>query len=203
MVDAALWPGHSRGVTANTGPATSSSTSSAKIVLVPLLVGCAVSLSLGVYAAAHEPTGEAITTLGFSGMINMKVWLTTGAATLAIVQLVTALRMFGHLGSGQAPQWVAVLHRLSGTVAVLLTAPVAFHCLWALGFSTFDTRTVTHSLLGCAFYGAFVAKLLSLKMRRVPAWSLPLFGALTFAVLVGLWLGSSLWFFRTVGFPEF
>lgn len=172
-------------------------------MLVPLLAGCAVSLSLGVYAAAHQPSGEAISTFGFSGLINMKVWLTTAAAAIALVQPVTALRIYERIGSGPAPRWVAVLHRSAGTVAVVLTAPVAFHCLWSLGFSTFDTRTVTHSLLGCAFYGAFVAKLLSLKMRRLPGWSLPLFGGLTFAVLAGIWLSSSLWFFRTVGFPEF
>jgi hypothetical protein len=172
-------------------------------VLVPLLVGAAVAVSLGAYGSVHDPTGETISTLGFSGMINMKVWLTTGAAALALVQLATALRLFGRLGSGAAPRWVAILHRSSGTVAVLLTVPVAYHCLWSLGFADYDTRTLSHSLLGCAFYGAFVAKLLTLKMRRLPGWALPLFGGLTFAVLVAVWLTSSLWFFRNVGFPEF
>jgi heme/copper-type cytochrome/quinol oxidase subunit 4 len=182
---------------------TPAATTAANRVLVPLLVGSAVAVSLGAYGSVHDPTGETISTLGFSGMINMKAWLTTGAAALALVQLATALRLFGHLGSGPAPRWVSVLHRSSGTVAVLLSVPVAYHCLWSLGFATYDTRVVVHSLLGCAFYGAFVAKLLSLKMRRLPGWALPVFGGLTFSVLVGLWLSSSLWFFRTVGFPEF
>jgi uncharacterized protein DUF6529 len=178
-------------------------TSPAVRVVVPLLVGAAVSVALGVYAHTHDPTGRTVTTFGFSGVINMKVWLTTGAALLALVQLASALRMYGVLGAGSAPKWLAPLHRTSGTVAVLLTVPVAYHCLWSLGFSTFDTRTTVHSLLGCAFYGAFVAKLLSLKMRRLPGWALPIFGGLVFTVLVAIWLTSALWFFRSVGFPEF
>jgi hypothetical protein len=32
---------------------------------------------------------------------------------------------------------------------------------------------------------------------------LPLAGGTVFALLVALWLTSSLWFFDTVGFPEF
>jgi heme/copper-type cytochrome/quinol oxidase subunit 4 len=172
-------------------------------MLVVLLVGAAVSLTLGVYGHTHHPSGRAVTTFGFSGVLNMKAWLTTVVAALALVQLASALRIFGHLGSGPTPHWVNVLHRSSGTVAVVVSAPVAFHCLWALGFSTFDTRTLVHSLLGCAFYGAFVAKLLALKTSRLPGWALPVLGGLVFTVIVGLWLTSSLWFFRNVGFPNF
>jgi Family of unknown function (DUF6529) len=172
-------------------------------VLVPLLVGAAVSLTLGIYARAHDPSGRAITTFGFSGVLNMKAWLTTVVAVLALVQLASALRIFGKLGSGPPPHWVNVLHRSSGTVAVIVSAPVAFHCLWSLGFSTFDTRTTVHSLLGCTFYGAFVAKLLALKMSRLPGWALPVLGGLVFTAIVGLWLSSALWFFRNVGFPNF
>jgi heme/copper-type cytochrome/quinol oxidase subunit 4 len=203
-MDAGLPASHHRSVaaTAPAGPAGNRAAASGR-VLVPLLVGAVVSLTLGVYAREHGPTGRAVTTFGFSGVLNMKAWLTTVVVVLAVVQLVTALRIFGHLGSGRTPQWVRVLHRSSGTVAVVVSAPVAFHCLWSLGFSTFTTRTTVHSLLGCLFYGAFVAKLLSLKMSRLPSWLLPVLGGLVFATIVGLWLSSSLWFFRTVGFPEF
>lgn len=172
-------------------------------IVVPLLVGAAVSVALGAYGGTHDPTGRTVATFGLSSVLSMKAWLTTGAAALALVQLVSALRMYGVLGAGSVPHWVALLHRTSGTVAVLLTVPVAFHCLWSLGFSTFDVRTTVHSLLGCAFYGAFVAKLLALKMRRLPGWALPVFGGLVFTVLMAIWLTSSLWFFRTIGFPEF
>ena len=166
---------------------------------MPLLVGAAVSLTLGVYARTHQPSGRAITTLGFSDVLHMKAWLTTVVAALALVQLFSALRIFGHLGSGRTPHWVNVLHRTSGTAAVIVSAPVALSCLWSLGFSTFDTRTTVHSLLGCLFYGAFVAKILALKMRRMPGWALPVLGGLVFSAIIGLWLTSALWFFRNVG----
>ena len=64
-----------------------------------------------------------------------------------------------------------------------------------------DTRVLVHSLLGCAFYGAFTTKMLVLRSNRVPVYSLPSMGALLFVVLTGIWLTSSLWFFRTIGFP--
>jgi hypothetical protein len=168
-------------------------------VLVPLLAGAAVAVSLGAYGAVHDPSGETITTLGFSGVLNMKVWLTTGVATLALVQLATALRLFGHLGSGAAPGWVAPVHRASGTLAVLLSLPVAYHCLWSLGFSTYDTRTLVHSLLGCAFYGAFAAKVLVVRLHRYPGWVLPTAGGLLFAVLIAVWYTSAIWFLRLAG----
>lgn len=168
-------------------------------VLLPLLVGAAVSVTLGVYANVHNPSGRAITTLGFSDVLHMKAWLTSVVAVLALVQVFSALRIFGHLGAGPTPHWVNVLHRTSGTAAVVVSLPVAFSCLWSLGFSTLNTRTTVHSLLGCLFYGAFVAKILALKLRRMPGWALPVLGGLVFAVIVGLWLTSALWFFRNVG----
>ncbi|MBD0293498.1 MAG: hypothetical protein ICV70_07995 [Jiangellaceae bacterium] len=173
------------------------------LVLVPLLVGCAVAVALGAYGRIHQPTGQAIFTLGFSGMINMKVWLATIAAALGLFQLGSALRIFRVYGSGDAPKWLRTAHRISGALAVTVSAPVAFHCLWAIGLSDFDARTLAHSLLGCGFYGAFVAKMLTLHMRGLPGWALPLFGGLTFTALVSLWFTSAFWFFQNVGFPQF
>jgi hypothetical protein len=160
-----------------------------------VLVGCVVSVTLGVYAAVHQPTGRALTTLGFATLLEMKAWLTTGALALAAVQLLTALRMYGRVGHGPSPRAVALSHRVSGTAAVVLTAPVAFHCLWSLGFGTYSTRVLVHSLLGCLFYGTFVTKMLTLRSRRVPGWALPWLGGAVLAILVALWLTSSLWFF--------
>jgi len=76
---------------------------------------------------------------------------------------------------------------------------VVVHCLYALGFATYSTRTMAHSLLGCVFFGAFTVKMLSLPKRGLPGWALPLLGGLVFAALVGLWLTSAFWFFTTVG----
>jgi hypothetical protein len=54
---------------------------------------------------------------------------------------------------------------------------------------------LVHSLLGCAFYGIFVTKMLSLKSSRVPGWAIPLLGGLLFVTIISLWLTSSLWYF--------
>jgi len=74
------------------------------------LAGAAVSLVLGVYAREHHPAGQALFTLGFSGTINMKAWLATLALTLAVVQIVLALWMYGKLGQRGAPSWVGPTH---------------------------------------------------------------------------------------------
>src|SRR5579872_2905187 len=79
------------------------------------VVGAAVSLSIGIYAGVHTPAGRPVFTLGFSGILQMKAWLTTAAATLLVVQLLTALWMWGRLPRvGPAPGWVSILHRWSG-----------------------------------------------------------------------------------------
>jgi hypothetical protein len=172
-------------------------------VLLAAGVGAAVSVVLGVYADRHDPAGQALFTLGFSGTINMKAWLTTVAVVLAVVQVLLALWMYGRLG-GEAPAWVGPLHRIVGLAAFLVILPVAYHCLWSLGFeSDVDrTRRFVHSLLGCAFFGAFTTKVLGVRSSNMPGWALPVFGSLVFAILVAIWFTSSWWFFTTVGFPE-
>jgi Family of unknown function (DUF6529) len=172
-------------------------------VLGAALAGAAVSVALGVYGRHHDPAGQALFTLGFSGTINMKAWLATGVLVLATVQVFLALWMYGKLGRLTAPVWVGPTHRLIGTLALVLSLPVAYHCLWSLGFQTSTTRRLVHSVLGCAFYGAFTTKVLCVRSSRMPGWALPLLGALLFSVLVALWLTSALWFFNHVGFPSF
>ena len=87
----------------------------------------------------------------------------------------------------------------SGRLAVLASVPVAVHCLYALGFQATDTRVLFHSLFGCLFYGAFVTKMLLLTRKGLPAWVIPIAGALVFFGLVFIWLTSALWFFQTSG----
>lgn len=165
-------------------------------------VGAAVSLALGTYGRAHAPTGERITTFGFPTMLAAKAWLATGAFGLALAQLTTALWMWGRLPrAGSAPAWAAAAHRWTGTVAFVLTLPIAYHCLWSLGVQTTSTRVLVHSLFGCVFYGAFGSKLLLLRTRHLPGAVLPIAGGALVALLTGLWLTSSYWFFTTVGFP--
>lgn len=173
-------------------------TSASRNLALAALVGAAVTLSLATYAQVHAPTGAGITTLGFPAVLPMKVALTTGAATLAVVQLVTAGAMWQRLpGQVRTPTWVPALHRWSGTSAFLLTLPVAYHCLWSLGFQSTTPRVLAHSVLGCLFYGALATKLLLLRADGLPARVLPLAGGVLLALLVGAWSTSALWVFAT------
>jgi len=164
--------------------------------LVPVAIGTAVAVGLGVYGGLHHPSEYAINIAGFSNTLSVKSWLVTVAAFFAIVQFVTALMMWGKL---PGPSWAGGLHRWSGRIAVLVTVPVVVHCLYALGFQTAELRVLIHSILGCFFYGAFVVKMLLLRKENLPGWALPVIGGGVLAGLVGLWLTSSLWFFTTFG----
>jgi hypothetical protein len=168
----------------------------AKPLVVALLSGCAVALVLGLYAGLHHPTKYALDVAGFSSPLYAKAWLTTAAAVFAVVQLVTGSRII----RGAAPAWMPVVHRWSGRIAILLTVPVIVHCIYALGFQTYSARVLAHSVLGCLFYGAFVAKMLSLVQRdKMPRWVLPVLGGVVFVSLIALWATSALWLFATKG----
>jgi hypothetical protein len=170
--------------------------------MVFIMIGAAIAVALGVYGRVHEPSGGALFTLGFPSLIWMKVTLATAAVVLAVVQILTALRMFGRIGHGPVPRATALTHRISGILAVILSVPVAFQCLWSLGFGTYDTRVLVHSLLGCAFYGVFVTKMLALRSRRMPGWALPWLGGALFTAMVVVWLTSAVWFFAN-GAPDY
>jgi len=162
----------------------------------------AVSLALGVYAKAHDPAGRPLFTLGFSGMLQMKAWLTTIAVALLLVQLLTALWMWGRLpGARSAPTWASQVHRLTGSIAFIATVPAAVHCMWSLGFGSGSTRVLVHSIVGCAFYGAYAAKMLGLRLTGLPGWALPVMGSAVMVSLTLIWLTSALWFFTRSGLP--
>jgi hypothetical protein len=168
-------------------------------VAVPAAVGVLVAVALGVYGRVHEPALVSVNVAGFSSPGAVKSWLATAAFALALVQLGSALVMWGKVPGVAAPSWIGGLHRWSGRLAVLVTVPVAVHCLYALGFDFSSPRALAHSLLGCFFYGVFVTKMLALSRPNLPGWSLPIIGGLTFSALTGLWLTASVWFFTTKG----
>ena len=168
-----------------------------RALVIAFGVGSLISVGLGVYGRTHEPTFFALNLAGFSTGIAAKAWLATAAFVLAVVQLVSALVMYGRIPV-RAPSWIGGLHRWSGRAAVLVTVPVAVHCLYALGFQGGEPRVLAHSLFGCFFYGAFAAKMLVLR-ARVPNWTLPVLGGAVFSALTALWLTSSVWFFATSG----
>jgi hypothetical protein len=170
------------------------------LLIAAAAAGGAVSLALGTYGRVHTPTGGTITIFGFPSVLAMKAWLGTAAFALAMGQLLSALAMWGRLpGLNRRPAWLAPVHRWSGTAAFVVSLPVAYHCLWALGFQDTGARQLAHSLFGTAFYGAFATKLLALRISGLPAWALPTIGGLLVTLLTGAWLTSSLWFFTNVG----
>ncbi|MFF3460073.1 DUF6529 family protein [Streptomyces sp. NPDC002730] len=167
--------------------------------LVPALVAAAVAVGLGAYGKVHDPAGTAFNLAGFSSTGAVKSWLGTAALAFAVVQVGSALAMYGRLPGVRAASWTPALHRWSGRIAFLLAVPVAVHCLYGLGYQTYSTRVMWHSLLGCFFFGVFSAKMLLLRAERLPGWLLPVVGGAAFTALTVIWLTSALWFFRTIG----
>jgi hypothetical protein len=171
------------------------------LVVVPLLVGAAVSVAVGVFGAVHTPTGKALWIGPFPSLIAMKVWLTVVVLALALAQFVSALWIYGRFGLRPRP-WVNGVHRGLGALAVLVSLPVAANCLWVLGLQSSSPRVLAHGLLGCAVYGALVAKLLTLRWRRLPNWALPVAGGLLLTAVVGVSLTSAVWYLATEGVPH-
>jgi hypothetical protein len=185
-----------------TGTRTAGTRRTGLALVLVLLCAAAVAVSLGVYAKVHPPALRPLFLVGFSGMLQLKTWLATGALVLVLVQVATALWMWGRLpAAGPAPGWVPPAHRWSGSAAFVLTLPVALHCVWSLGFVTTTPRVLAHGLAGCAFYGAYAAKMLGLRLRRLPGWALPVLGGAVFALFLLIWTTSALWFFTRSGVP--
>ena len=165
-------------------------------------LGLVVAAVLAAYSRVHPGNGAAINTFGFSTLLAAKSWLTSAAMIFLVVQVVSALAMWGRLpGVSGSPTWASPVHRWSGVIAFVLTLPVAFQCIWSLGFSDSSARTLIHSIAGCLFYGVFAAKMLSLRLHRLPGWTLPLLGGLLAAGLVVVWFSSAFWFFTASGLP--
>jgi hypothetical protein len=183
-----------------TSPAPAPARRSAYLI-VALLIGAAVAVALAVLGRVHTATRKPLWLGPFPSLITMKVWLTVAVLGLVVIQLISALWMYGKLGV-KAPSWIGGAHRASGALAVLVSLPVAANCLWALGLESTSGRVLAHALLGCAFYGAFVAKVLVLHGKRLPNWALPVVAGLLFAAIVGVGLTSAIWWLTTQGIPR-
>ena len=164
-------------------------------------LGIAVAAVLAAYSRVHPGNGAAIATFGFSALLAMKTWFTTAALIFVVVQVVSALAMSGKLPGSAGASWPAPLHRWSGVVAFVLTLPVAFQCIWSLGFSDSSARALTHTIAGCLFYGVFAAKMLALRIHGLPGWTLPVLGGLLAALLTVVWFSSAFWYFTQSGVP--
>ena len=172
------------------------------VLLGVVLLGTAVSVTLGALGATiGEP--RSLSTFGFTSMQTFKAWLASLVLLLVLIQLFTALWIYGRVPRlGTAPRAVHRIHRTSGVVAIVLTLPIAWYCIYAFGFDTSTARTTAHSILGCVFYGAFVAKMVALRVERLPHALVPVLGGLLFATFVGAWWLSALWWFQAVGWTR-
>lgn len=152
--------------------------------------------------ASVESTYTDLVTSVFSAPIAFKAWFATAALFFGVLQVATGARIFGKLQSvlPVAPPRVNRIHRWSGRLAILCTLPVAFHCIFILGFQTTDARVFGHSLIGSFIYGVFVVKVWFVRDRDHPRWVVPIVGGTLFTVLVALWSTSSLWYFTQVRF---
>jgi hypothetical protein len=164
---------------------------------LPLVGFALITLTVGLVArrTVREPYSTPFFHLFFSDTLHMKAGLVTAALVLACGQLLTAARIYEVLRFPPQGRFYHVVHRWSGRTAILLTLPVAYHCIFMLGFGTDSPRVLIHSLLGSALYGAVVAKVLIVRSSRFAPWVLPVAGGLLFSILLRLWLTSALWFF--------
>jgi hypothetical protein len=152
--------------------------------------------------ASVSSTYTDILTSVFSSTIAAKAWLASAAGVLALVQISTGARIFGKIKRFVpiSPPTVNRVHRWSGRLAVLLTLPVAFHCIFILGFQSTNARVLAHSILGSLIYGVIAVKLFFVYDRDHPRRTLPVVGSTLFLTLAALWATSSLWYFTNVRF---
>jgi hypothetical protein len=154
-----------------------------------------------VLASVNSSYTDVMTSV-FTSTIAGKAWFATAAVVFAVVQVTTAARIFGHIQNVVRIPYPAVkaIHRWSGRLAFVCLLPVAFHCIFILGFRTTDTRVLIHSIAGSVVFGIFAVKVFFVHDSAHPRWTLPVVGGTLFGVLVTLWATGSLWYFTQVRF---
>jgi hypothetical protein len=136
--------------------------------------------------------------------VTLKALLATVVLGLAGLQVLLALWIYRKLPlAGSAPRPVPLAHRVVGFALFALTVPIALHCLIAYGVQFTSLRVAVHSVAGCFFYGAFVAKVLLVQTRRLPGWVLPVAGGTLAVVVAVLWYTSALWYYNGFQLPHF
>ncbi|WP_234443711.1 DUF6529 family protein [Streptomyces sp. NRRL B-24484] len=166
-------------------------------VLLWTLLPVAVTLGLYWYGRALTPDYTS-SLFGEQGndATRLKSQLGSALFALALVQLLLALWIYGRLpgAPSPAPRRVPTAHRLGGLIAFLLSLPIAQHCLVTYGVQLSSPRVALHSITGCVLYGAFVAKVIVVRHRRLPGWALPLAGGVLVCAIGVLWYTGALWY---------
>ncbi|MFH9467591.1 DUF6529 family protein [Streptomyces clavifer] len=170
-------------------------------VLVPVAVGVGIYL----FGTHHTPNYDnGLFGAHGTAAVDLKARLSTALLGLALVQLCLALWMYGRMpGARSAPRSVRLGHRVLGFLVLLFSLPIAYHCLTTYGIETTSPRVAIHSFTGCALYGAFVAKVIVLRSRRLPGWLLPAVGALLVLGVALLWYTAALWALNGNSVPGF
>ena len=167
------------------------------------LLAAGVAVALYVVGRVHQ-VNPASSLFGqqYGAAVALKAVLATVALGLAVLQVLLAVWMYRKLPLAVSPpRPVPLAHRVVGFGLFALTLPIAVHCLIAYGVQLTSLRVAMHSLAGCFFYGAFVAKVVLVQTRRLPGWVLPAAGG-TLAVLVAvLWYTSALWYYNGYQLP--
>lgn len=189
-------PGRSERTITSASPG-SGSTRSVRWLIAPAATFAAFALAVGLLARGRQER-EGSFTLFFSSQFHLMTWLSMVAVGLACCQLLTAAWIFRKL-PWRSPRRIREIHRWTGRLAILFVLPVLYWCIFQLGFQTFDSRVLAHSVLGTLFVGAVAGKITIVRLRRFPAWAYLLAGLFVFATLVGAWGTSALWFVRQAG----
>ena len=164
-----------------------------------LAVGVAAALYLA--GRLHQP--DYSFSLFGTDAVPPKSLLASIVLGLAVLQVLLALWMYRKLPlAGRPPRPVPVAHRVTGFALFALTVPVAVHCLIAYGVQLTSPRVAAHSIAGCFFYGAFTAKVLLVRSRRLPGWALPAAGGMLAIIVVVLWYTSALWYYNGYQLPH-
>jgi len=167
------------------------------------LLGAGVAVAIYVAGRLHTPdyTFSLFGQVGL-GAIMLKSTLASIALGVAALQVLLALWIYRKLPLATSPpRPVPLAHRIIGLALFALTVPIALHCLIAYGVQLTSPRVAVHSLAGCFFYGAFVAKVLLVQSRRLPRWALPVAGGALAVVIGVLWYTSALWYYNGYRLP--
>jgi Family of unknown function (DUF6529) len=168
------------------------------------LLAAGVAVALYVTGRVHT-VNPASSLFGqqYDAAVTLKAVLATVALGLAVLQVLLAVWMYRKLPlAGTPPRPVPLAHRVVGFGLFALTLPIAVHCLIAYGVQLTSLRVAVHSLAGCFFYGAFVAKVVLVQTRRLPGWVLPAAGGTLAVVVAVLWYTSALWYYNGYQLPH-
>ena len=115
--------------------------------MAPLTAFALVALTVGLLARERLDPSKGYFQLFFSDTLHLKAWFASAAVLLAVTQLFTAAWIFRKLPWAR-PVWIPALHRWTGRLTLAFTLPVAYHCVFKLGFQDATSRVRAHSLLG-------------------------------------------------------